>query len=267
MRQAEFSLVSGAQAQEQLMDVLTNNLANVNTPGFKRDRVTFRTYLPHREWLHKTPSDQPGVRMTPWGEFPTPWGMAGKDVPHAGVDAIHVGYAQGSFRTTGNPLDVAVNGPGFFRIQTPRGELLSRNGRFTLDRGGRLVTHEGYGVLGEDGKNIRLPESVPGTIRVKADGTLLKGTRVMGRLAVVMPENGTDHLSKIGDGLFLPDGKTRPVDKPDILAGGFESSNVNGTFEMVRMIEAMRSFETHLKALQTLNELTRRTVNDISVIA
>lgn len=89
----------------------------------------------------------------------------------------------------------------------------------------------------------------------------------MGRLAVVVPENGTEHLAKVGDGLFVANGKTRPADKPDVLAGGFESSNVSGTFEMVRMIEAMRSFETHLKALQTLNELTRRTVNDISVIA
>jgi flagellar basal body rod protein FlgG len=89
----------------------------------------------------------------------------------------------------------------------------------------------------------------------------------MGRLAVVVPENGTEHLAKVGDGLFMGDGKIAPVADPDVLAGGFESSNVNGTFEMVRMIEAMRSFETHLKALQTLNELTRRTVNDISVIA
>ncbi|MHB1925727.1 MAG: flagellar hook-basal body protein [Leptospirillum sp.] len=267
MRQAEFALISGAQAHEQLMDVLSNNLANINTPGFKRDRVTFRTYLPHREWLHKTPPDRPGTRMTPWGEFPTPWGMAGNDVPHAGVDEIHVGYAQGTFRVTGNPLDVAIKGDGFFKIQTPGGILLSRNGRFTLDRGGKLVTHEGYTVLDETEKPIRLPGSVPGNIRVKTDGTFLKGNRPMGRLAIVVPENGTEGLSKIGDGLFQPNGKTRPVGEADVLEGGYEGSNVNGTFEMVRMIEAMRSFETHLKALRTLNELTRRTVNDISVIA
>ena len=89
----------------------------------------------------------------------------------------------------------------------------------------------------------------------------------MGRLAIVTPEDGTEGLSKSGDGLFQSKGKTRPVGEVDVLEGGYEGSNVNGTFEMVRMIEAMRSFETHLKALRTLNELTRRTVNDISVIA
>ncbi len=267
MRQAEFALVSGAQSQEQLVDVLTNNLANVNTPGFKKDRVTFRTYLPHHEWLHKSPPDRPGYNLTPWGEFPKPWGMAGQDVPHSGVDEIHVRYAQGSFRATGNPLDMAVNGEGFFRIQTPRGIFLSRNGRFTLDQGGQLVTHEGYSVLDDQGKKIRIRQASPGAIRVQEDGVIFKGASQVGRIGLVTPENGLKGLSKFGDGLFVPEGRLKPVPSPRILDGGYEGSNVNGTFEMVRMVEAMRSFETHLKALKTLNELTRRTVNDISVIA
>lgn len=267
VRQAEFALVSGAQAQEQLVDVLTNNLANVNTPGFKKDRVTFKTYLPHHEWLHKSPPDRPDFNMTPWGEFPKPWGMAGQDVPHSGVDEVHVGYAQGSFRSTGNPLDMAVNGEGFFRIQTPRGVFLSRNGRFTLDQGGQLVTHEGYSVLDDQGKKIRIRQVVPGQIRIREDGAIFKGDSPVARIGLVTSEGGLKGLSKIGDGLFVPAGRLKAAHSPRILSGGYEGSNVNGTFEMVRMVEAMRSFETHLKALRTLNELTRRTVNDISVIA
>ncbi len=267
MRQAEFSLVSGAQSQEQLMDVLTNNLANVDTPGFKKDRVTFRTYLPHREWLHKVPPDRPDYNLTPWGEFPKPWGMAGGDVPHAGVDGIHVRYEQGSFRATGNPLDLAINGDGFFQVSTSRANLLTRNGRFTIDGRGFLMTHEGYKVLDTFRRPIRLPQTVPGAIRVRGDGTLFKGEQVIGKIGIVVPTGGTKGLAKVGDGLFEANDSVRPVSVPQIMEGGYEGSNVNGTFEMVRMIEAMRSFETHLKALKTLNDLTRRTVNDISVIA
>lgn len=267
MRQAEFSLVSGAQSQEQLMDVLTNNLANVDTPGFKKDRLTFRTYLPHTEWLRKVPEDRPGFNQTPWGEFPKPWGIAGADVPHVGVDEIHVRYEQGSFRATGNPLDLAINGDGFFRVSTPRATLLTRNGRFTIDGGGFLVTHEGYKVLSATGRPIRIPQTLPGAIRVQSDGTIFKGNSAIGTVGLVTPTGGTEGLAKQGDGLFEAKDSVRPVLSPRIMDGGYEGSNVNGTYEMVRMIEAMRSFETHLKALKTLNDLTRRTVNDISVIA
>ncbi|EQD43864.1 flagellar basal body rod protein, partial [mine drainage metagenome] len=87
MRQGEFALVSGAQGQEQLMEVLSNNLANVDTPGFKKDRVTFKTYMPHKELLVKKPESQPGTNLTPWGEFPIPGGSPGRMFPIQGLTA------------------------------------------------------------------------------------------------------------------------------------------------------------------------------------
>lgn len=266
MRRAEFALVSGAQGQEQMMDVLSNNLANVNTPGFKKDRMTFRTYLPHREYLHKTPPDRPEMRITPFGTFPRPWGMAGSDVPHAGVDRIYVRYEEGFFQGTGNPLDVAISGHGFLTVKSGGGTLLTRNGRLTLARDGTLTTSEGYPVLDVKGKNIRLPASSSEKIRIDREGKIFAGDKMVGQLGISRPAGGEDSLSKVGDGLFFSPEGIRPV-RARIKEGGLEGSNVQGTAEMVRMIQGMRTYQTDLQALHTLNELTDRTVNDMTVIA
>ncbi len=266
MRRAEFALVSGAQGQEQMVDVLSNNLANVNTPGFRKDRVTFRTYLPHREYLHKTPPDRPGFRMTPFGTFPTPWGMAGSDVPHAGVDRIYVRYEEGEFQKTGNPLDVALSGKGYLAVQTAGGTFLTRNGHLTLDHEGQLMTHEGHPVLDDQGKNIRLPLGGHEKIHIDSAGKIFVGEKLVGRLGIVEPVGGNDGLIKVGEGLFHSPAGFRKGEAR-VMAGGVEGSNVKGTSEMVRMIQGMRTYQTDIQALHTLNDLTNRTVNDMTVIA
>ncbi len=266
MRRAEFALVSGAQGQEQMIDVLSNNLANVNTPGFRKDRVTFRTYLPHREYLHKAPPDRPGFRMTPFGTFPTPWGMAGSDVPHAGVDRIYVRYEEGEFQKTGNPLDVALSGKGFLAVQTAGGTFLTRDGHLTLDQEGRIMTHEGHPVLDDQGKIIRLPVEGREKIRIDSAGKIFAGEKLAGRLGIVEPVGGNDGLIKVGEGLFHSPSGFRQGEAR-VMAGGVEGSNVKGTSEMVRMIQGMRTYQTDIQALHTLNDLTNRTVNDMTVIA
>ena len=265
MRRAEFALVSGAQGQEQMMDVLSNNLANVNTPGFRKDRVMFRSYLPHREYLHRTPPDRPGFNLTPYGTFPTPWGMAGSDIPHSGVDRIYVRYEEGEFQSTANPLDVALSGKGFLTVRTPGGTLLTRNGHLTVDSQGRLTTHEGHPLLGVDGKEIHLPSGVD-PIRIDSAGKIFSGEKMVGQLAISAPAGPLEHLTKVGDGLFFsPDGLAKG--EAVVKNGGVEGSNVKGTSEMVRMIQGMRTYQTDLQALHTLNDLTNRTVNDMTVIA
>ena len=266
MRRAEFALVSGAQGQEKMIEVLSNNLANVNTPGFRKDRMTFRTYLPHREYLHKTPSDRPGFRMTPFGTFPTPWGMAGSDIPHAGVDRIYVRYEEGEFQGTGNPLDVALSGKGFLTVRTAGGTFLTRNGHLTLDQEGHLVTHEGHPVLDPSGKPILLPPASREKIRIDGFGKVYSGERMMGQIGIFEPAGGNDSLVKVGEGLFYSPGGLQKGEAR-VNAGGVEGSNVKGTSEMVRMIQGMRTYQTDLQALHTLNDLTNRTVNDMTVIA
>jgi flagellar basal-body rod protein FlgG len=265
MRRAEFALVSGAQGQEQMMDVLSNNLANVNTPGFRKDRVAFRTYLPHREYLHRTPSERPGFNLTPYGSFPTPWGMAGSDIPHSGVDRIYVRHDEGEFQSTGNPLDVALSGKGYLTVRTPEGTLLTRNGHLTVDGQGRLSTHEGYPVLGTDGKEIHLPPGAD-NIRIDSAGKVFSGEKMAGQLAIGFPAKGLESLTKVGNGLFFSPGGLVRGDA-HVVAGGVEGSNVKGTSEMVRMIQGMRTYQTDLQALHTLNSLTSRTVNDMTIIA
>jgi len=266
MRRAEFALVSGAQGQEQMMDVLSNNLANVNTPGFRKDRVTFRTYLPHREYLHKTPPDRPDLRITPFGTFPRPWGMAGSDVPHAGVDRIYVRYEEGEFQHTGHPLDVALAGKGFLTVQTAGGTLLTRDGRLTLSQDGTLSTHEGYPVLDGEGKPIKMPTTAGEKIRIDGEGKIFVDKKLVGKLGISEPAGGEETLVKLGNGLFFTPEGIRPG-QARVLEGGVEGSNVKGTSEMVRMIQGMRTYQTDLQALHTLNDLTNRTVNDMTVIA
>ncbi len=266
MRRAEFALVSGAQGQEQMIDILSNNLANVNTPGFRKDRVMFRTYIPHREYLHKTPPEGLKVRTSPFGHFPTPWGMAGSDIPHSGVDRVYVRFEEGEFQGTGNPLDIGLSGDGFLSVKTAGGMFLTRDGHLTLDRSGRLVTQEGHPVLSKEGNEIVLPEGPREKIRIDSAGKIFMGEKNVAQLGILGPVGGDGRLVKVGEGLFYsPDG-TRPA-VATVRRGGVEGSNVKSAAEMVRLIQGMRTYQTDLQALRTLNDLTSRTVNDMTVIA
>jgi flagellar basal-body rod protein FlgG len=228
----------GMAARQKAQDAIANNLANLNTTGFKADRPAFATV--YERQLYRIE----GARALPIGAL-----SAG-----AILHELYTDLQQGALTTSGNPLDVAIDGVGFFAVQTPQGIRYTRNGAFQLDASGTLVTRAGSPVLGEGNQPIRAPRNA--TVQIGEDGSVLaNGTRV-GRLLIVQGE-----LAKAPDGDFI--GAAQPVANSRVVAGALETSNVSMVREMVTMIELIRAYETHQKIIHAHDETLGRAINEL----
>jgi flagellar basal-body rod protein FlgF len=214
------------------MEVLSNNLANINTTGFKRDAMFVE--------MMKDPGIAPGAD-------------AGELTTQLNVERT-TDFADGSLHQTNNPLDVALQGKGYFVVQTPTGERYTRNGNFTLSLDGTLTTNEGYAVLGAEGK-IKFPDlqkMAQENIAINQTGEINVGKTTVGKLRVVEFQDQSQ-LKKAGDSMFTIDPKNdsrkTEVDLPSVRQGFLEESNVDGIAEMIEMIEIMRNFESNQKAI------------------
>ncbi len=233
--------LEGGRLLERRLNVSANNLANVDTPGFKRDRLTFREVLMRK--------------------FPRGW-RTFKEV------TVKTDFQQGPIKFTGNPFDVAIAGEGFFKVQTPEGVAYTRAGNFRLDSSRRLVTAQGYPVLANGAPVIVDPGLAKGGVitlenqrfLVHDDGTIsIDGTEI-GRLDIVTFED-LSALEKRGETLFVADeAREIPVDTPDLRQGHLEDSNANPLEEMVALIEIQREFEAIQKSLQGTDETMSRMI-------
>lgn len=219
---------SGMLARELVQEVLANNMANVGTVGFKRDRVLFR-----------------GVLEGTYGP--------------EGVLRVRTDHSQGPLVRTGGPLDLAIQGRGFFAVRTPEGVRYTRDGHFSLDEEGTLVTADGYPVLGEGGA---LELDLGGAVSFGEDGTVKVGDVVLGKLRV---EDFDDlgALRKVGGGLFAADVEGRPAEDFRIRQGFLEGANVSPMAEMVRMIANYRAYEAEQRALLAQDETLKKAVNEV----
>jgi flagellar basal-body rod protein FlgG len=230
----------GMAARQKAQDVLAMNLANVNTTGFKADRPVFETAL--QRILYRVE----GTGATPIGTL-----SAG-----ALLTTTYTDLQPGPLMRTGNPLDVAIEGEGYFAVQTPAGIRYTRNGAFSLNAEGILITREGFPVLGTQGV-IRLPRSA--TLEIGEDGSLRIDGKVVDRLQIVQ---GT--MCKDTNGWLV--GNATPVATPRLITGMLEGANVNIVREMVEMIEYLRAYETHQRAIQAQDETLGRAINEIARI-
>ena len=238
----------GCLKEEIRMDIISNNLANSTGIGFKKDRISFQQML-----------DKNGETTTPQTQ-PTSDGLPSDPC----LVTITMDMGEGDIQTTGNQLDLAISGDGFFKINTPDGIRYTRKGNFTLDSAGTLVTQDGYPVMGKGG-NI----TISGNNIVIGDlGTISADGTEAGQLDIVTFEN-TDDLNKDGSNLFRND-----TDHPEVAASGdttvkqgyVELSNVNVAEEMVDMIHSMRAFESYQKAIKAIDELNGKAINDVGVL-
>lgn len=232
---------SAMQAQTQNLDAIAGNLANLSTPGYKRDIPAFSAQLQYL--LDNPPGSQPAD--TPMPEFVQP--------------TITIDLADGSLRRSDNPCDLALQGPGFLVVRTPDGEAYTRSGALTLDPDGNLITHSGYPVLGDGG-----PISVTGdNWQVSAKGEVSVDGAVVGRLRLV--EIPAESLRRIGDGLMLSTGEPTPLDwtKTEVRQGYLELSNANAMWEMVSLIAAMRTFEANQRMVQAEDSTLDKAVNQV----
>lgn len=235
-----YTVASGMLPQITKIEVLSNNLANMNTVGFKKDKV-FTEVL----------NEQQSVRI-----------LKNPGTPALGVEQA-IDLSEGSFQQTGNRLDFAIRGNGFFVIDTPRGLRYTRNGNFTLALDGTVVTKEGYPVMGTDGR-IQLPDLQRLSdvdIHVNETGEVMIDNKNMGKLQVVSFGNMTV-LKKDGNTLFRVDEGDAPqqatIGEYSVLQGFLEESNVEGIDEMIIMIELNRNFESGQKAIQAQDETLER---------
>ncbi len=213
-------------AQQNRMDQVANNIANVDTAGFKREKVTFW------EMLYQASDNQMRV------------GKGLKPVTD---------QSGGPVKMTGNPLDVAIQGEGFFKVQSPDGVRYTRAGNFLLNEQGQLVMPGGNLVLG-DGGAIVLGE---GQVSIGRDGTIAQKGVAVGQLAVVTFED-TAALAREGTNLFRlqegAGGEAQPLEF-EVKQGYVEQSNVQSILEMTAMIDLSRDYESQQKAMRTLDDI------------
>ncbi len=270
---------SGMIAQQERLDVVANNLANVDKPGFKRDTATFKAFP---EMMAARTEDD-GVVIFPLGSTDIrPYvGRMGTGVE---VNEVFTEWEQGSLRETGNQLDIALSDKGFFTIETPNGERYTRNGSFLIDKDNYLVTKHGYKVMGENGyiqiktNNYVIDEEGRVSVNkryqnnddfVQMTQNEWKDEEILDTLKIVRFENER-YLKKEGESFWVDTQISGPayiaqkgIDRPKVLSRFLEMSNVNPINEMVRMIEVQRAYELNSKSIATHDTLIGRVVNEV----
>jgi flagellar basal-body rod protein FlgF len=260
-----YTALSGAMAQSLQMDTIANNIANVNTPGFKRDTQLFNEYLTANE------KEQTGSMPVPRipASIESFYDLQGGDQSFVDSKGTFTDHSQGSLKHSGNPLDLAIDGEGFFEVATPDGVKLTRAGNFTMDGNGKLVTKEGHFVLSAGGEGAD-PEARAITLdgsqqlTVNDQGDIFQGTELVARVSVVNVAN-KDDLQKMGNSMYgfkaghNPEIISKP--NPSLKSGFLETSNVNVVQEMTDMIKTQRIFESTQKAISAYDSMNDKLVN------
>lgn len=222
-------------AYTERLNQVTNNLANVDTTGYKRDDITF--------WEMLFTANDNRERV----------GKALKKVTN---------QVQGSAELTKNQLDFLISGDGFFRLQTPTGVRYSRAGNFTLNNQGQIVNPHGHLVLGDGGPIVINSDS--NDISVSDDGTIHVDDNVVGRLSIASFPS-TALLEKEGTSLFRlkEGGIEEEADNYLIKQGFLETSNVNSVSEMASMLEVRRAYEAQQRVIRTFDEIDNKAINSV----
>ncbi len=278
MERGLYISATGMTAQQWRMDAVSNNLANVDLNGYKRDEAVHKAFP---EMLMRRFSDD-GVYRMPFGSMDTA-PVVGKIGMGVEQNEYYTSFSQGALKETTNPFDLAMEDKGFFAIQTPQGERYTRNGAFVLGKEGYIETKDGFPVLGEKGpiqvKENNFTVDAQGRVWVneefQADPNRLvsmeenswKKTTLLDTLKVVNFEQPR-YLAKQGSSQWK-DTETsgaaqniEPTQRPKIRQGFVEGSNVNPVTEMVQMIEINRAYENNSKMIQTHDSLMGKLINE-----
>ena len=251
MENASLVGLSRQMSLQREMEVVANNIANIDTNGFKADFSLFEEYL------------MPGARD---GNFR----VADSPVSFVRDRGTLIDLNQGPLQRTGSPLDVAINGDGFLGIRTPQGERYTRNGALEISPQGELVTSEGYQVLGEGGpiafqnQDTGITINQEGTVSVK-DPSNSTVAIIRGQLRVVSFAQA-QRLQKEGGSTFSgpADMPPSPSTKSKVVQGALEKSNVRPIIEMSRMIEVSRSYAMIANLLQSQGDLHKASIQQLA---
>jgi len=231
-----YNAASAMVARSKQQDVTSSNLANAGAAGYKRRSVFLRRL-----------SDAQNPAEKPWLQ------------PLA--EGTYTDFSQGVLEPTGEAFDAAIDGEGFFVVNTPQGERFTRNGDFSLSPSGELVTANGYQVLG-DGGPIALPD---GELVIGEQGQVYVDGAQVGNLRVVTFAN-PQNLESVGGALYSSNEGSVPADAATVRQGYVENANLDIVQEMVHMMTSFRYFETAQKAVQMQDETLNQAVNNIGKV-
>ena len=256
MNRGIYPILSASIAQEHRIQVLTNNIANLHTTGFKRVEPVFQAILASRGQFAGSAGGQTALTQPVMG----PQSAAPERVFVSPREMV-TDFSGGELRETKNQFDIAIRGSGFFEVKTAQGLLYTRNGMFHLDDKGRLVTEKGDPVMGTKGELT----FKKGEIKVNPDGRITVNDKVAGKIKLVeFP--GIKALQQMGEGYFLGQ-NPKPIKDVAIAPGHLEESNVKAVEEMVEMIQVMRTYESGQKAIQTFDRLAEMLIEDVGRVA
>lgn len=259
MRESMFSALFGAMSNEVRLDTISNNLANVNTTGFKKQAYAFQDTFQRLATDYLT-DDRTNLRAE--SIWPRPYVQA-----RARLSGQYSDASQGSLQATGNPLDLALTGSGFFKVRTPKGDMLTRSGSFQLATDGRLITEQGYEVLGGDSP-ITLPRD--NKIEIDAKGRISADGQELGVLDLV-DVSDQKALEPQGKNLFTlrkgSNATEAPATELSVQQGYLERSNVEIVTELVNMMEAQRAFEINQKIMTTTDSMESLVTNKVGAVS
>lgn len=223
--------MSGAMAQERALDVTANNVANANTAGFRAERVTFEEVLGGQGNLSFVSAEE------------------------ASVDT-----SRGELRSTGNPLDVAVDGDGWFAMQTPQGVRYTRSGEFRLGPGGELIDPRGNSVLDAGGNPLLVPGDAK-DVTIDSAGQILADGLPVGQMRIVQLNEA--NLRNEGGNYYTARGAVQPVENAQVVSGHVEGANFDPVRGMVDLIRISRNHESLHQMMSTYREIDQRAVREI----
>lgn len=232
MSNVSYVALSRQRALASELTSIANNVANADTTGFRRDAFIFSEYV-------NALAGEPSLSQTRIG-------------------ARMIDPAQGGMTATGGPFDLAIEGAGYFTVDSPSGPRLTRAGSFVLNEAGVMTTPDGHPLAGEGGAPIAVPADA-GRIVISADGVVTANDENIGRIELVDADPTT--LVRDGGNLFRATVETTPVERSAIRQGQLENSNVNVVLEVSRMIEVQRAFEMVQQMLNDDAERARRAID------
>lgn len=241
MSSGKYGAVSGAIARMQMLENISENLASSKIPGYKKGTVAFEAKL---------------------GEATS--GMATKAVNYSRLTNQNIDFSQGHTEYSGDPLDLAINGDGFFQIQRPDGSFgYTRKGNFQLNGEGRLIDTNGYIVMDAAGGEITLPSS---DVEILPDGSIWGDEGLIAQVGLFLFSD-TSILQKTGGEMFVPLDQVQPElhSDPEMLQKNLEGSNIDIMKEMAQMTSNLRSFEATQKALKIYSDMDSK-VSDIGLV-
>lgn len=256
MLRSLYTATTGMMVQRNKMDNITNNITNVDTIGYKKDYMLTRSF--DDVLIQRMNDNDPNVIARNLGADNEVgahnWGLY--------VDEVFTSFAQGAPEQTEQPNELAIQGEGFFVVNTPDGERYTRAGNFRVDSQGFLVNNNGYYVQTTNGQNINVGNN---DFSINASGDITVNGQAAGTIAVVTFED-LQGLRKAGENLYYHYNNEAPVAAQDyeVLQGYIETSNVDVASETVDMISTSRAYESCYKIAQMIDQSLSKTVNDIA---